>query len=272
MVRRGLVAVAVVAALGAGAARADERCLDGTWLIVGSTGPATRELVAGPGRSLRLEWLQDGEPLWAEGAAEPAARRLVLHGSTALPAGGLVAAVASQAATRRPAVEVELVRLGPGEGDTPEGPWAHDGDGVERLAVTVRRDGREVARQRWVRPGRPALRLGALTARERPLPARGWRPGRDGALTLVVRVLGAPQRVALVVRDAAGAPIRALGGEALLAPGVHRLGWDGRVGAEPGARVVPPGEYRLVLDSPELHMAHGEDAAPVMTTVRVVRR
>jgi hypothetical protein len=266
----------VVAALGARPVRAEgPGGWSGTWLVVGSTGPVTRELEPGPGRALRLEWLQDGEPLWAEGAGEPGARRLVLHGSTAVAARGLVAAVASgSAASRRVEVEVELVRLGAGEGATAEGPWAHDGDGVERLAVTVRKDGREVARQRWVRPGRPALELAAVRVgvRERPLAAGAWRPGRDGPLTLVVRVLGAPQRVALVVRDAAGAPVRALGGEAVLAPGVHRLGWDGRVGPEPGARVVPPGEYRLALDSPELYVAHGEDAAPVTTSVRVARR
>lgn len=272
-VKTGAVAAVVVAAAALGA-RADERRpgWEGTWLVVGASGPATRELAAGPGRALRLEWLQDGEPLWAEGAGEPGARRVVLHGSTAPTAGGLIAAVASRgASTRRPEVEVELVRLGPGEGAVGDGPWAHDGDGVERLAVTVRRDGREVARQRWVRPGRPALRLEAVTAGERPVTPAGWRPRRDGPLTLVVRVLGATQRVALVVRDAAGAPVRVLGGEALLAPGLHQLGWDGRVGPEPGARVAPAGEYRLGLDSPELYVAEGEDAAPVTTLVRVRR-
>jgi hypothetical protein len=253
---------AVVGAALAGVARAQEAAnLAGEWRVEGT--PEVRRVEVRPAGRARLELIAgDRGPARVEGPS--AATPLVLEG-TIVPAAGLVGALTGREAGAAARVRVTVVR----ERATPLG------EEVARAHVSV--DGRQVATERWTRPGAPRLELVALEG----FGAGGFDPTRERC-DVRVRVLGCAQHVTLRAlvppraqdgrvehyQDEGVDPQRVTTvGPVRLAPGEHTLRWEGRDDG-PAGRLALPGRWTLTLQSDERAV---HERAPVTATVTVAR-
>ncbi len=253
--RKGWVVVTTIVLIGwvgrasAPAWASDAPSWRGAWLVAD---PCSWRHVGTQGDQLVLEGRVRGLDVTLRGAGD--AGGLVLRG-TALDADGALR-------------EAQLV--------------ARRGRSADALEVTLEVQGQPSLREAWLRPGAPALRLGAPGGRRGGEAERVTRLQDPGSapLRLELRVEGRPQGVVLTVLAPGDPRYEHLGGvvhhEALgdgrpLAVGRHEVAWTGLDRSLDG-RPVLPGRYRVVVtavDGP-LGAAPGEDGALVTAELALV--